>query len=102
MAAAVYEAVSRLTSGSLAFALGCAVAGEGFVELAAAACGQPSPRSVTVAGPFAPPLPALAVPQEGGGLPALGARGLFDTGADLGESPRMLPFEGAAPHHPSV
>src|SRR5215218_8664236 len=50
---------------------------------------------VSVAGLFAPPLPALAVPEEGRGLPVPGTRGLLEPGADLGGAPRVLAVEGA-------
>src|SRR5918993_4964084 len=50
---------------------------------------------VSVAGSFAPPLPALAVPEEGRGLPVPGTRGLLEPGADLGGASRVLPVEGA-------
>src|SRR5215211_3764730 len=44
---------------------------------------------------FAPPLPALAVPEEGRGLPVPGTRGLLEPGADLGGALRVLAVERA-------
>ena len=51
---------------------------------------------VSFAGSFAPPLPALAIPEEGRGLPVPGTRGLLEPGADLGGALRVLAVEGAS------
>src|SRR5215210_5562811 len=48
-----------------------------------------------VAGSFAPPLLALAVPGEGRGLLVPGARCLREPGADRGGAVRMLTVAGA-------
>src|SRR5215218_6797669 len=45
---------------------------------------------VPIAGSLAPPLPALAVPQEGGGPPVPGLCGLLEPAADLGGALRVL------------
>src|SRR5829696_1305351 len=50
---------------------------------------------VPIAGSLAPPLPALAVPQEGGGPPVPGLRRLLEPAADLGGALRVLAVEGA-------
>src|SRR5215211_2903552 len=52
-------------------------------------------EGVSVAGSLAPSLPALAVPEEGRGLPVPGLRGLLEPGADLGRAPRVLAVERA-------
>src|SRR3954462_15314935 len=51
---------------------------------------------MTVTGPSPPPLPALAVPDEGRGLPVPAPRRLLEPGADLGRAPRLLPVERPA------
>ena len=50
---------------------------------------------VPITGSLAPPLPALAVPVEGRGLPVPGLCGLLEPAADLGGAPRVLAVEGA-------
>src|SRR4051794_34180720 len=51
---------------------------------------------MTVTGPSPPPPPALAVPDEGRGLPVPVAGRLLEPGADLGRAPRLLPLERPA------
>src|SRR3712207_9567752 len=50
---------------------------------------------VPITGSLAPPLPALAVPQEGGGPPVPGLRRLLEPAADLGGALRVLAVERA-------
>src|SRR4029450_8012584 len=57
--------------------------------------GSGAANGVSFAGSFAPPLPALAIPEEGRGLPVPGTRGLLEPGADLGGALRVLPVGGA-------
>jgi hypothetical protein len=51
---------------------------------------------VSIAGSHPPPLPALAVPEEGRGLPVPGLGGLLKPSADLGRAPRVLAVERAS------
>ena len=51
---------------------------------------------VCVAALLPSPLPALAVPQEGCGMPVPRLGGLLEPGADLGRVLRMLAIERAA------
>src|SRR3954454_16684998 len=48
---------------------------------------------MTVTGPSPTPLAALAVPDEGRGLPVPVAGRPLEPGADLGRAPRLLPVE---------
>src|SRR5664279_1793083 len=50
---------------------------------------------VLVAELFAPPLPTLAVPEEGRGMLVPGLCGLLEPVADLGGAVRVLPVKGA-------
>src|SRR4028118_1002795 len=52
--------------------------------------------SVSVAGPLSPPLPALAVPEEGRGLSVPGLGSPLEPAGDLGRAPRVLAVEGAS------
>src|SRR5215218_5032348 len=57
--------------------------------------GSGAADGVLFTGPLAPPLPALAVPEEGGGLAVPGLCGLLEPTADLGGAPRVLAVERA-------
>ena len=82
-------------SGSLAS--GCAIPGggsDGAIPMGRYRVSRVSARAadgVPITGSLAPPLPALAVPVEGRGLPVPGLCGLLEPAADLGGAPRALP-----------